>query len=186
MIKFFKQNKQTKINNLMTEIESIKIRFGDLLDELKQINGCDITNINFQALEFFADSENIERTNDSMKVFGNALVIVFEDGKHIDYFIDFKILNDLNEIQADGRTLLDHCSFISVFDSSNPSDLVVNRDMEDVICCFKPNEIFLSDNIDKHSLLEQAIYGIFSKDKMLEVEYKNKESKVKQKTLRTR
>lgn len=164
----------------LKQIESVKIKFGDLLDELKQINESDITKIDLQALNFFASTNHYETINGDMKFFGSKLTISFEN-EEVLYYSGFHIFEDLAEIQADGKTLLEHCSL----DEKN-CNLVVDKNIEDVICHINlkgNHSVFDATVLDNDSLLEQAVYSLIDKNKVLDIEHTKEKEQVKQKKL---
>lgn len=164
-------------------IETVSVRFGDLLEELKFVSGYDITNIKFNALTAFAKADDIEETNREMKFFGSDLRIDFGNEKFIFYvFNTFSgyIFGDLSDIQADGKTLLEHCSF----ENNGTKNLVVDKNIDDVICRFDLKKTFSWDaSVDNDGFLEQAVYSLIRKKKVVSIEYFEKE---KQKSLGSR
>ena len=157
---------------MLEQIEGVRIRFGDLLEELKSISGHDITKVKLYALQAFANPLDIEETENKMRYFGNQLVINFDNDYLIWYTCGFSMFDSLSDIQADGKTLLQHCAFTN--EAPNPTafhDLEVYLNKEDVICHFNLKNLLNSVNPDEDGLLEQAIFSMIEKGNVLEVEY---------------
>lgn len=157
---------------MLEQIEGVRIRFGDLLEELKAISGHDITKVKLYALQAFANPLDIEKAEKNMRFFGSQLLIKFDNDYLICYFSGLKIFDKLDELQADGKTLLQHCAFTN--EAINPTsfhDLEVYLNKEDVICHFNLENFLNSPNQDEDGLLEQAIFSMIEKGNVLEVEY---------------
>lgn len=160
-------------------IESVKIKFGDLLKELKSMSGHEITDVRLIALSSFADPCNIQETETKMNIFGSRLFIKFDNQTFIWYLTGFKLFDSLNDLQADGKTLLQHCAFVN--DASMPNgwhDLEVYSNKEDVICHINLENFLNSAHEDDDNLLEQAVFSLIENNNVLGIEYV-KEDEVK-------
>ena len=169
----------------LEQIESVKIRFGDLLDELKQITESDITLIDFKLSSMFiSENKLLEKFDDEMRFFGSNLDIKFANDEDFLSYRRLFIFDSVEDMQADGKTLLEHCSFSPLFKDDALGYMVVDKDIEDIVCHFSLDNIFSAKFVDNSSLLEQAVYSLIEKDKILDIEYKHK--KGNQKTFGTR
>ncbi len=169
----------------MEQIESVKIRLGDLLDELKEITESDITLIDFKLCSMFhSEHISLEEFDDKMGFFGSDLDINFANDEDFLSYRRLFIFDSVEDMQADGKALLEHCSFSPAFEDDALGYMVVDKDIEDIVCRFSLDNIFSAKVVDNSSLLEQAVYSLIEKDKVLDIEYKHK--KGNQKTFGTR
>lgn len=156
----------------LEEIASVKIRFGDLLEGLKVISGHEITDIKLVALPSFANPLDIPRTEYEMNIFGSQLFIKFDNQYFIWYLTGFKLFDNLDDLQVDGKTLLQHCAFVN--SASMPTtfhDLVVYSNKEDVICHITLNNLLNSPHEDDDNLLQQAVFSLIENNNVLDIEY---------------
>lgn len=171
----------------MEQIESVKIRFGDLLDELKQITDSDITLIDLKLCSMFhSECISLEELDDKMRFFGSDLDINFVNDEDFLRYSRLFIFDSIEDMQADGKALSEHCSFYPVFEDDALGHMVVDKNIEDVICHVKikgNHSIFESSISDKNYLLEQAIYSLIDKNKVLDIEYTKEKEQGKQKKL---
>lgn len=155
----------------LEEIASVKIRFGDLLEELKVISGHEITDIRLAALSSFADPLNIPSTEHKMDVFGSELFIKFDNQYFIWYLTGFKLFDSLDDLQVDGKTLLQHCAFVNNPYMITWHDLVVYSNKEDVICHITLKNLLDSPHEDDDNLLQQAVFSLIENNNVLDIEY---------------
>lgn len=96
-------------------------------------------------------------------------------------YTKLNLFDDLSEIQSSGKTLLEHCSFANITDSKT-ADLVVDKDIDNIICRFDLEEVFNKEwckITDNDCLLEQAIYRLIEKSKVTKIEYPSEKEQQK-------
>ena len=165
--------KLKKILNLNDygESEIVTLRLGDLIDELSQLSGIDKSNIEAR---FFTNIEIIgkkpveksflvsSKVNNDSRIMSLSL----SGGKlyRDNYFIYTYCLDtpmNLDEIQADGKTLYDHCEAVwGHIEDMEWKDiytyLAVYYDLDDIICHFDLNRIMAHEE-SKNSLYPKKL-----------------------------
>ncbi|MBR3362712.1 MAG: hypothetical protein IKG40_02170 [Bacilli bacterium] len=91
---------------------------------------------------------------DDAKDLNSYLSIKLKDGTNI-CTKDLRLFNDLNEIQADGYILLRHCCLEKT--NHQRHDLVINKNISDIICNFRIDAIDPNNYEDKEIVLPMAI-----------------------------
>lgn len=161
---------------------TIDIRFWDLVEELSELTGispddmlADVYGVDYgkktDTLEDFARKKPAQRfqTIISNKDDSYASRKNHEEGDFY-YRISFKC--NLNEIQADGRRLIDHCYIKKAHDDGLPHKPIISylwtnpKDTKDIICHFTLQDIAKTNESDDYyptGLLTQAIINIENK-----------------------
>ena len=156
---------------LLLELEnfhSIRICLKDLTDSLKEITGYEDLSVKVYALSSLFKSDNEEEllvSAENMRFLGSELIIFLEN--HDVTYSHLKLFDSFDEIQLDGKSLLQHCS---VYPKGRFFDLVVDKDMESVICSFPLDSISpdgLAKTNDFSALLEQAIVHCMMRKQVL-------------------
>ena len=159
LIKHYQE--KLKLNN----IKAISIKLQDFIEELEIILDLKAINIDFKVIDLFYNCD-IEESNKSMNFFGSTLEIIFENNYCL-YAKGIKAFNDLTKIEADGKTLFEHCTI-------KGNDLLLDKDIDNVILRFDIKQLKCII-FDDEKLIEQAIYSCFNKGKTIDIELKEKE-----------
>lgn len=92
----------------------------------------------------------------------------------LDFCYKFKVPFDLDKIQADGKTLLEHCSARSHFIIEELiSEIIINKNIFDVILDFNLEFLLRQDGEEYFpvNLLNQAILNCLNKYKYVKMEH---------------
>lgn len=119
------------------EIGSVK--FGDLLEKISEWSKIDLCALDSRIIVLhgiYADAKEdvLRYQNNNFNQKDSILNIKVKNGPVI-CNKELSMFHNLEEIQADGISLLDHCSLIPTICSR--SDLVVSENIKDIICNFK-------------------------------------------------
>ena len=111
----------------------------------------------------------MDHSNHSMKFFGSEFNFSFESGETAKYH-GYHLFDSFDELQSDGRTLLEHCHLLHEDDGFCSHTIMVNEDsIDDIIANFKLDEVnstVTTVTKDEFSLLEQAVYGCIRDNKV--------------------
>ena len=114
------------------------IKIEDLLEQITFLTGIDKENleINLDVVDGIYEDKKEDitcyRTNNS--TFMSRLFIKIKNGPVIcNQYLS--LFNSIEAIQADGKTLLDHCTLVPIINARKT--LVVTKNIEDIICYFK-------------------------------------------------
>lgn len=137
-----------KISELSSSV--INVRLGDLLDNialLTAVNKKDIIvslKANMQtygrlSLDKLIDYFKLDNCSGRRKKTMFLIITDSNDEEHKTFYIKVRCNRNLNAIQADGKPLYEHCSSSSHYEDyqfSFVSDLIIDKDLEDVVISF--------------------------------------------------
>lgn len=152
----------------LEDFHSVQIGLKDLIEALKEITGYEDLTIKIYALSSLfqnANEEELLSSEENMRFLGSELII-FLKGYNVTYS-HLKLFDSFDEVQLDGETLLDHCS---IYPKNGFLDLVVDKDIENVICSIPLDSISpdgMAKTNDSSSLLEQAVVRCIMKQQTL-------------------
>ena len=141
--------------NGLGESEIITLRLGDLIDELSKLSGIDKSEIkpSFETYIYTTGKKPVEKDvvlRESKKRKSRIMYLKIDGGKKSsdNYFVYDYLYTPMNfdEIQADGKTLFDHCEAVwNHIDDMEWKDidtyLEVYYDLDDIICHLNLNNI---------------------------------------------
>ena len=163
--------------------EKLNVRLADFASEISKLSETNVldmkiavnTNI-FVDDEEKLDEEFIKRHNNT------NLEIVFESksnksNNNTPFSCRLYRPLDFNQIQADGKPLIDHCSIEKHPNASEFCEeknvVVVNKDIGDIICPFRVEEIIYEDfssTCEPSSLIKEVLVNCYNNQKELEKE----------------
>lgn len=170
----------------------VRVRLGDLIDEVSWLSGVDrnkiIVSIKFNKIFLNLDEtanfvQNICDNNGSYVVENTRFYMssnLFKEDEDSVSFSYFSFLSfDFNEIQCDGKRLIEHCCFSPESISNGQVNLTVstNINIDDIVCDFPFSELESIDNKSWYpaDLFTQAIINVSLR------EYNSKVDKIRKK-----
>ncbi len=165
-------HKYEQLDNL-EDIISVKVSLKNLIQALKKVTQYDDLSVKIYALSSLFRNDNdesIEESSKTMNFVGSEMIIFLKN--HPVIYSHLHLFQHFNDLQMDDKTLLEHCS---IHPKNSFQDLVVDRDINDVIATFYLDEVSPSEMArtnDQDCLLEQAIYQCILSDKIIEYQKK--------------
>lgn len=172
------EKKQEKTN--LGRKTTVDIRFWDLVEELSELTGISPDDMlaDVYGLDYGKENDTLEDfARKKPSQYFRAIISNNKDGWYRarmnredgDFYYDIVFYSSLNEIQADGRRLIEHC-YIEKFQEYGRSHepmstaLFTNpKDTKDIICHFKLRDIAQTHEYDGYypvDLITQAIINL--------------------------
>ena len=159
----------------------VRIKLGDLIDEISWLSGVNrnkiMMSIKFNKIFLNLDEaasfvQNICSNNDSYVVSNTRFYLssnLFKEDKDSVPFSYFLFLSfDFNEIQCDGKRLIEHCSFSPESISNGQVNLTVstNLNVDDIMCNIPFSGLDSKDNSSWYpaDLFTQAVINVSSRE----------------------
>ena len=160
------------------DIVSVRVSLKDLIEAIKNITHNENISIKIYALSSLfqnSNEEDLEKSSSAMNYIGSEMIIFLNDKSVI--YSHLSLFEHFSDLQSDGKTLLEHCT---VYSRRSFQDLVVDKDMDEVIANFYLDQISpgkMARTNDNDCLLEQAIFQCILSDKI--IDYQKKENHLK-------
>ena len=164
------------------------IKLTDLLQEMANVNKSDINYFCIELVPDFLDNDitNSEDLNEKMKYWGTNLHIKYANGKE-DHYKYLHLFDNVNDIQADGKTLLEHASpcsreyeylniekfmikpiYRTVRYTKNFTGVILDKDIENIICHIDLKYCFSKDSdFNPHDGIGLAVLSCINKEKTI-------------------